>query len=248
MTAAGASSRAYYEQTRAAWRREVRLPLLVFVAFVLGIVGSLVLFAPGDKRFEIGLLLGAGAGFLYALWDSPPQFIENWREGAEGEERTARELAKLDARAWHTSHDLEDEYGNLDHVVVGPAGVFLLDSKSWSGRIAIEEGVIVQRRSISPRNDFHSYRLARRMRGAAVSLRRRLAATTGLDQRVTAVVVIWGAFDQGIAEDDQVVYISGERVAAWFTEQPPRLERRAQNLFALALESGLAVSHRELAA
>jgi len=244
-TTAGSSSREYYKRTRAAWRREIRLPILIFVAMIFGIVALLNLIAIGHHELYVGLFLGSGFGLLYSIWETPPQFIESWREGAEGEERTAHELSRLNEADWHTSHDLEDEYGNIDHVVVGPAGVFLLDSKSWTGRIALEDGVIVKRRPISPRSDYRDAQLPRRMRGAAASLHRRLEVATGISKYVAAVVVIWGAFDQGLVEDDQVVYISGDRIADWLLRQPLRLERREQNLLGLALESGLAVSHRE---
>ena len=33
---------------------------------------------------------------------------------------------------------------NLDHVVVGPSGVFVVDTKNWSGRIEVRVGVLRQ--------------------------------------------------------------------------------------------------------
>jgi hypothetical protein len=47
---------------------------------------------------------------------------------------------------------------------------------------------------------------------------------------------------QGFVEDDQVVYIEGGRLSEWLSHQPEGLDRRQQNLFALTLDSGLAVS------
>lgn len=54
---------------------------------------------------------------------------------AEGERATGKEIDRLGSE-WHCEHDLQQEYGNWDHVLVGPAGVFLLDSKFLNGTVA----------------------------------------------------------------------------------------------------------------
>jgi hypothetical protein len=77
-------------------------------------------------------------------WDAVPERIERWRVGAGGERRTERALRPLAAAGWRIRHDLDDHpYGNIDHVVIGPPGVFVLDSKVWSGQVTIEDGVPV---------------------------------------------------------------------------------------------------------
>jgi hypothetical protein len=35
-------------------------------------------------------------------------------------------------------NDLTTPFGNLDHVVVGPTGVFVLDSKNWRGVVSAD--------------------------------------------------------------------------------------------------------------
>jgi hypothetical protein len=35
-------------------------------------------------------------------------------------------------------NDLKTESGNLDHVVIGPTGVFALDTKSWRGVVSAD--------------------------------------------------------------------------------------------------------------
>lgn len=62
------------------------------VAVVVG-VGLLV--QSEYMRFWWGLGLGVGVGPVFAPADSPPQHIERWRQGAEGEKATARVLRRL---------------------------------------------------------------------------------------------------------------------------------------------------------
>jgi hypothetical protein len=61
-----------------------------------------------------------------------------WKTGAEGEERVAEVLADvagievLHDRRWPGSRN-----ANLDHIVVGPSGVFVIDAKKYQGRIEV---------------------------------------------------------------------------------------------------------------
>lgn len=53
-----------------------------------------------------------------------------WRVGANGEEKVARELAKL-GPGWHNLHAVEvgDRGSDIDHVVIGPPGVITINTK-----------------------------------------------------------------------------------------------------------------------
>ena len=70
-----------------------------------------------------------------------------WERGAQGEEATAAALAQLPTETWTIFHDVRwpgRRYANVDHIVVGPPGVFVIDSKNWSGRVAVKDGVLRQ--------------------------------------------------------------------------------------------------------
>lgn len=53
-----------------------------------------------------------------------------WRVGAKGEEKVGKELTKL-PEGWHVLHAVQvsDAGTDIDHVVIGPAGVFTLNTK-----------------------------------------------------------------------------------------------------------------------
>src|SRR5687767_11986945 len=73
---------------------------------------------------------------------------ERWRRGAEGEEATAAALAALPS-SWIVIHDVVwpgRKLANIDHIAVGPSGVFVIDSKNWSGHVRVEQGVLRQNR------------------------------------------------------------------------------------------------------
>ncbi|CAN5501284.1 hypothetical protein BH23ACT3_BH23ACT3_09430 [soil metagenome] len=59
-------------------------------------------------------------------------------KGSEGERVVADAVAPLSANGWFILHDRQaPNGGNVDHVLVGPGGVVVLDAKAWSGSLAI---------------------------------------------------------------------------------------------------------------
>jgi hypothetical protein len=71
---------------------------------------------------------------------------ELWERGAQGEIAVAHALEAL-PEGWVVLHDLAwpgRPRANLDHVVVGPGGVFVVDAKNWSGRIEVRDQVLLQ--------------------------------------------------------------------------------------------------------
>ena len=64
-----------------------------------------------------------------------------WRVGAKGEEKVGKELTKL-PEGWHVVHAVQvsDAGTDIDHVVIGPAGVFTLNTKRHpDGKVTVYE-------------------------------------------------------------------------------------------------------------
>lgn len=67
---------------------------------------------------------------------------ERYEQGAHGERATGAILDELRQDGWAVFHDVRwpgRPRANIDHVVVGPPGVFVIDSKNWSGRIDVRD-------------------------------------------------------------------------------------------------------------
>lgn len=61
-----------------------------------------------------------------------------WTAGADGEEQVANALAGLEQQGWVVLHDVAwpgRPRANLDHVLIGPGGVLVVDTKNWSGTV-----------------------------------------------------------------------------------------------------------------
>ena len=216
MRSAGASAHQRFETVVTAWRRRVlRRFLLVccllFVAFTAA--GALI---EGQGKFVLGMLAGATMAFYVALRESPPWHIEKWRMGEEGERLTAKALRTLPRPEWTTWHDLPGAHRtNLDHVVVGPAGVFLLDSKNFSGEGRIEGGELRVRWIDDPQDGWVCKGMASRMRAASAELKERIEAATRVRVWVQPVVVLWMPFPQGVVQSSDVFFVRGDALVEW---------------------------------
>lgn len=74
------------------------------------------------------------------------RYLYAQERGAEGERITAEALRGL-GPDWVLLHDVRWPgrlRGNIDHVAVGPGGIFVIDSKNWSGDVRVSNGVLRQ--------------------------------------------------------------------------------------------------------
>jgi hypothetical protein len=70
-------------------------------------------------------------------------------EESIGGRATAATLEALPRDQWRVLHDVPwpgRPHAAIDHVVVGPAGVFVVDSKTWTGVVSVRDGVLRQDR------------------------------------------------------------------------------------------------------
>jgi hypothetical protein len=218
----GGYARERYEQDVRGWRDAIRYSAtLVFGPLVFGPV----LLSVVDGRLSSWIavtIFGVGTSLWFLIGTLSPGYLEEWRTAAEGHSETARALTELSSE-WTVLHSLNDGHGKHVHVLVGPAGVFLLDSKSASEAAVLDcelwlwhrYGVHVERTERPPRR--HT------LAGAAW-----LHCHLGLADPYTcvhAVSVLWCRFADGVHEDEDKRYtiIHGEQLVAWLEGRPRAL-------------------------
>lgn len=220
---AGGSAQDKYTTLTRAWRKRKRRFFLALTAFcgsvfVLSVVGWHLW---PHLAFMFGLWAGAAMGFWLMARDSPPAWIEQWQQGAFGEQATGKQLKKLEREGWIVLHDLPRGSGNVDHVLVGTGGVFVLDSKRTDGRVVVDEGGVIVTRLDDPDLHFvhsgtpHLLRLAR-------ETNERIRAESRINQWVTPVMVWWADFPQRVVEE-RCVYVHGDELVAWLRARPTQI-------------------------
>ncbi|WP_158578749.1 nuclease-related domain-containing protein [Spongiactinospora rosea] len=212
---AGASAYARYRAELAAGRPR-RLVIRGIVAAVAAVVGWIVL------GFEGGLLFALAAAVADTVYQwRRHEAVRTWRRGARGERRTARQLRRLEAAGYLVLHDraLPTGRANLDHLAIGPSGVYVIDSKAWSpDRRITRRGryVNVGRRWGS--DEVKSVRYE--TRSVAAALRGRLHTPV----EVTPVLAVHGPHVPLRGLDvDGVRMLRASMVSGWVLRRPARL-------------------------
>jgi hypothetical protein len=214
----GASAQAQYRRRRAAerarWTHGLpwRAGAVLAVGVAAGLLGAQL--APDLAGL---LAVAAAAGLGWRLRFRPSADTRAWRRGAAGERRTARLLASLERRGWAVLHDLAipGTQANIDHLVIGPGGVLVIDSKRYRGRLRLDRHGMV----------WHGRRLL------VSALRRVLWAADQADEvlgvaevQVVAVVAVHGAsVPWGRLEADGVTIVPARRLPDLLQALPPTL-------------------------
>lgn len=83
--------------------------------------------------------LGRRLGGLVLALTAEPQSTRAWARGSQGEQELAEALVGLeDVRMLHDRR-VSGTRGNIDHIVVAPAGIFVVDAKRFQGTIRIRD-------------------------------------------------------------------------------------------------------------
>jgi Nuclease-related domain len=134
----GRSARTHYRRRRAAelaaWTQSLtwRAPLVLATGLAADALATQAgLPGAGLAGLTVAVLVG------WRLRFRPSTQARAWQRGAKGERHTARLLDRLGRDGYVSLHDLAmpDSPANLDHLVVGPSGVFVIDSKQWTGEV-----------------------------------------------------------------------------------------------------------------
>lgn len=101
--------------------------IISILLFILGsIIGVLMNIFLGLIIITIAII--HNAGFLRSF--------SNYGSGLEGEKLVTETLSDLDDK-YYLINDvkLSDSYGNIDHIVLGPNGIFVIETKNYSGEL-----------------------------------------------------------------------------------------------------------------
>ena len=129
---AGSYARGLARRRQRDFIRRAWMHLALFALWIAGVLGVTVALTPSS--FMRGLIVGLGvAGTAGALWlwiveatGTAPTMM-----GDLGEQWTAKELRRLRRSGWQVVNHVTLTAPDIDHVLVGPGGMFAIETK-WS--------------------------------------------------------------------------------------------------------------------
>ena len=140
-----------------------------------------------------------------------------WRIGADGEEEVGRRLSKL-GRDWRVLHAVPvgDRDSDIDHVVIGPPGVFTLNTKNHPGKhiwVAEKSFMVSGQRTNYLRNSTFEARRANAL----------LSKACGFDVPVEAVIVVLAEKLTVKAPPAGVHVVARRGIVKWLKARPSTL-------------------------
>ena len=196
----------------------------VLVAAVVGLVAGFLL-----HDWRLGLTFAVLAAIADTIIRSRTVF-----KGPAGvrltkaQKHTARQLSSLHRKGYRAMHILPipDSEEQIDHLVIGPAGVFAIDSEDWDKRMPVRTS---NHRQLwhGPRSMKDRLEHAHWEAGQAASL---LSAEMGSPVTVRAAMAVYGPkIPWDVAEIRDVDVFSGERLRSYLRRRARRRDNHPLN-------------------
>ncbi len=138
---------------------------------------------------------GKLSGIVLALTDDP-QSTSAWAYGANGETALGKQLDPLRDEGIAVLHDrrIPGSKANIDHIVIAPAGVFVIDAKNYTGQVQrIDRGGLFT-------TDYRLY----------VGRRDQTRLVGGMTKQVVAVRAVLGSALAGVPITPVICFVSAD--------------------------------------
>ena len=200
------------ERARFSGLLRAALPLgavLVLCGYALGALNPWQAGLSTAAKGAVILLLAAGIFFATAATQGR---VEAFFKGARGEEQVAIMLATLPA-VYTVLHGVELGRGglwrgrNVDHIVVGPTGITLVETKNWRGRVSFAEGRLTVNGADPTRPPIDQVRAE--ARNLADWLARQVPGAPPIRP---LICFVGEAFDEGLRAVDEITICNSDRL------------------------------------
>jgi Nuclease-related domain len=157
--------------------------------------------------------------------------------------RTDLVLRRLPEREWTVLEDIDPKHG-VDHVLVGPGGIFAITSRKPDGPgVRVKDGVLLLRKGHDMRTVRPGVGINRSALDATRLLDREIRAHTGHHPPIHPVVVLWCEFPQAVAESSQIAFVHGRDLLQWLSRRPRRLDDQGRNEIVAVLRAARSSGH-----
>lgn len=211
---------------------------VLFVFWFVYLVQQVQEWTHAGLRPQLWLFIAIVATIITAIWFwRLIPIARHFNRGERGERHVADLLEELRSDGYRPIHDIVGDGFNVDHVVVGPGGIFAIETKYRSGKGEITfrdpEGVLVGGR-------LEEKDCLKQARGSAAAIRDLIHESCGRRPWVTPIVVFVGDWKiRNKWRDTNVRVFTPERLLDYIRDQQPQLTRSEIQLIASHLERSI---------
>lgn len=133
------------------WDDRIEMPLFVAAAaIVLAVLEWWRTFFPAPPMpWALTAIAALAVGFLVWRLVKAIPALRQLKLAEEGERKVGQELERLRELGYEVFHDVPGANFNIDHVLVGPAGLVSVETKTWSKPIDVEARIMFDGESIA---------------------------------------------------------------------------------------------------
>jgi hypothetical protein len=189
------------------------------------------------------------AGFAWRVVSLRPK-LRALHQGREGERAVGQFLERLRGDGYQVFHDIVAPGFNIDHVLIGPTGIYALETKTWSkpvgrdARITFEAGRVLKD-GFEPDRD-----PVTQARAQASWLKTQLEESTGRKLEVFPVVLFPGWFvepiPKSVAGAQSFWMLEPKALPAFLEQEPARIAPEDVKLISYHLSRYIRSGEREL--
>ena len=180
---------------------------------------------------------------VFKLWRAKSE-LKRFKQGRDGERIVAEQLEKMRASGYRVLHDVVAGDFNLDHVLIGPTGIFVVETKTPSkrgkgNRITFDgEAVQINGRSFLPNP-------LKQAKGNAAWLHNILKSSTGKSFWVTPIVTFPDWSVVRTAKDAAVLVLNHKEIEQKVKSRPVMLSNEEVSMAAFHLERFVRTGERK---
>lgn len=156
----------------------------------------------------------------------------SFARGRQGEMATAHALDALAAEGYLRIDDCRwpgRPIANVDHVLIGPAGLFVIDAKNWSGNVDVRDGVLRQ----------NGWRRVKEVEAAGDATKAVSALVPFALPRVEPVICLAGAARLDVTRLRGATVVPASDVVGWIRSQPKVMDPETVQRAYVALSRSL---------
>lgn len=201
-----------------------------------------------DKPHPVLFSLAAVLVFAVGIWRFfrlRPKF-RALRLGIEGEKVVGQYLERMRAKGYEVFHDIVGPGFNVDHVLVGPAGVLTIETKTWSKPSRGEARISFDGEQLLAGSHLPDRSPIAQARAQASWLKNLLLESTGKKFDVRPVVLFPGWFiEQSAGSLREIWVLEPKALPAFLEREPRRLEATDSGMVAFHLSRYIRSIERE---
>lgn len=212
------------EERRKLFEDKLETPLMLALVFMVFAVMEWWRYywmqPPSPVAFTVSAVVVAGFA-AWRVWKTRPQ-VHALKQGIEGEKAVGQFLERLRESGYQVFHDLIGTGFNVDHVLIGPAGVFTVETKTWSKPCRGESRIKFDGEQLTAAGREPERNPVVQARAQAGWLKGLLAESTGRPFEVFPVVVFPGWFIEQSEGSLRNMWVLEPKALPKFLENAPQ--------------------------